>query len=92
MRGRTSRWGRNPKAGICSPSLTSTVSDTSSLLSEDSLTGRLVHTLIGYTDRPNGAQLVVYLLTIAIIVGLMRSQRLRTFAASSARRSSSEIS
>ena len=91
MRGRTSRWGRNPKAGICSPSLTSTVWDTSSLLSEDSLTGRLVHTLIGYTDRPNGAQLVVYLL-IAIIVGLMRSQRLRTFAASSARRSSSEIS
>jgi hypothetical protein len=52
----------------------------------------LVHTLIGYNDRPNGAQLVVYLLTIAIIVGLMRSQRLRTFAASSARRSSSEIS
>ena len=72
--------------------LTSTVWDTSWLLSDGSVIGRLVHTLIGYTDRPNGAQLVVYLLTIAIIVGLMRSQRLRTFAASSAKRSSSEIS
>ena len=72
--------------------LTSTVWDTSWLLSDGSVIGRLVHTLIGYTDRPTGAQLLVYLLTIALIVGLMRSQRLRTFAVSSAKRSSSEIS
>jgi high-affinity iron transporter len=55
--------------------LTFTVWDTSWLLSESGVIGRLVHTLIGYTDRPSGAQLVVYVLTIAIIVGLMRSQR-----------------
>ena len=55
--------------------LTDTVWDTSWLLSDGSVIGRLVHTLIGYTDRPNGAQLVVYLLTVTIIVGLMRSQR-----------------
>ena len=52
--------------------LTSTVWDTSWLLSEDSMVGRLVHTLVGYTDRPDGAQITVYLLTIALIVGLMR--------------------
>jgi len=52
--------------------LTSTVWDTSWLLSDDSLLGRLVHTLVGYTDRPDGAQVAVYLLTIAMIVGLMR--------------------
>jgi high-affinity iron transporter len=52
--------------------LTSTVWDTSWLLSEDSLFGRLVHTLVGYTDRPDGAQVAVYLLTVALIVGLMR--------------------
>jgi high-affinity iron transporter len=64
--------------------LTSTLWDTSWLLSDGSVIGRLVHTLIGYTDRPNGAQLVAYLLTIATIVGLMRSQRSRTLATSGA--------
>jgi high-affinity iron transporter len=52
--------------------LTGTVWDTSWLLSEESVIGRLVHTLIGYTDRPNGAQLVAYLLTLATIVLLMK--------------------
>ena len=55
--------------------LTPTVWDTSWLLSDDSVLGRLLHTLIGYTDRPSGAQLVVYLLTVAVVVGLMRFQR-----------------
>lgn len=52
--------------------LTSTVWNSSWLLPEDSLVGRLLHTLIGYTDRPSGAQLVAYLATVAVIVGLMR--------------------
>jgi high-affinity iron transporter len=52
--------------------LTATVWNTSWLLSDASLLGRLLHTLIGYTDRPSGAQLVVYLLAVVIIVGLMR--------------------
>ena len=55
--------------------LTSTVWDTSWLLPEDSLAGRLLHTLIGYTDRPSAAQLVVYLFTVALILTLMYSQR-----------------
>lgn len=55
--------------------LTSTVWNTSWLLSDDSLIGRLVHTLIGYTAQPNGAQLLIYLVTIAIIVALMRLVR-----------------
>jgi hypothetical protein len=54
------------------------------------MVGRLAHTLIGYTDRPTAAQIVVYLLTIATFVGLMRFQRSRTFAIS-AKRSSAEI-
>ena len=55
--------------------LTATVWDSSWLLPEDSLLGRLVHTLIGYADRPSGAQLVAYVLTVAVIVGLMRWTR-----------------
>jgi high-affinity iron transporter len=46
--------------------------DTSSLLSENSLLGRLLHSLIGYSDSPTGAQLIAYLATIAVIVVLMR--------------------
>jgi len=46
--------------------------DTSGLLSESSLLGRLLHSLIGYSDSPTGAQLIAYLATIAVIVVLMR--------------------
>jgi len=52
--------------------LTSTVWDTSWLLPEDSIVGRLLHTLIGYSDSPNGAQLVVYAATVLAIGVLMR--------------------
>jgi len=52
--------------------LTSTVWDTSWLLSEGSIAGRLLHTLIGYSDAPNGAQLIVYVATILAISVLMR--------------------
>ena len=51
---------------------TTTLWDSSWLLSEDSLLGRLLHTLVGYTDRPDGAELAVYLLTILVMIGLMR--------------------
>jgi high-affinity iron transporter len=57
--------------------LTNTIWDTSWFLSDDSIVGGLVHTLIGYTARPSGAQLIAYLLTITVIVMLMRFQRSR---------------
>jgi high-affinity iron transporter len=60
--------------------LTSTVWDTSWLLKDDSLVGRLLHTLIGYTDQPSAAQLVIYLLVISIILVLMRLVRARNTA------------
>ena len=54
------------------PSLGQTLWDSSFLLSEQSLTGRVLHTLIGYTAQPAGIQLVFYLATLLIIAGLMR--------------------
>jgi len=57
--------------------LQSTLWDTSWLLSQDSIGGRLLHTLIGYSDAPNGAQLIAYLATIAIIMGLTRWEHAR---------------
>ena len=51
--------------------LSATVWNSAWLLSEDSMAGRLLHTLIGYSDAPSGMQLAVYLATIAVITGLM---------------------
>jgi high-affinity iron transporter len=51
--------------------LDSVVWDTGWLLSEDSILGRMLHTLIGYTDQPTQMQLLVYLAVIAITGWLM---------------------
>lgn len=52
--------------------LTSTAWDTSWLLADGGLTGRLLHTLIGYTATPTVMQMTVYLLTVGTILCLMR--------------------
>ena len=53
-------------------SLSNPLWDTSRWLSQDSILGRMLRGLIGYTDSPTGAQLIAYLLTIVVILGLMR--------------------
>jgi high-affinity iron transporter len=54
------------------PALGTGVWDTSFLLAEDSILGRVLHTMIGYTAEPTGIQLVFYLATLLVIGGLMR--------------------
>ena len=54
------------------PPLGDNLWDTSFLLSEDSILGRVLHTLIGYTAQPAGIQVLFYMATIAVIGGLMR--------------------
>jgi high-affinity iron transporter len=54
------------------PPLGSNVWDTSFLLSDQSIAGKVLHTLIGYTAQPAGVQIVFYLATLAIIMTLMR--------------------
>jgi high-affinity iron transporter len=46
--------------------------DTTWLLSEKSIVGRAMHTLIGYTDQPTEMQLLVYLGVLVVTVMLMR--------------------
>jgi high-affinity iron transporter len=53
--------------------LTDTLWNTSWLLPEDGIAGRLLHTLVGYSEAPNGAQLIAYLATIALMIVLMRT-------------------
>ena len=45
---------------------------TSWLLSDSSILGRMLHVLVGYTDKPNGLQLLAYVATLATMVILMR--------------------
>ncbi|WFU19532.1 FTR1 family protein [Bradyrhizobium sp. CB3481] len=52
--------------------LDSVVWDSSWLLSDSSLLGKALHTLIGYTDQPTAMQLVVYLAILAATFVLMR--------------------
>ena len=46
--------------------------NTSWILSDSSLLGRALHTLIGYEDQPTAMQLIAYAATLAVILVLMR--------------------
>jgi high-affinity iron transporter len=52
-----------------------TVWDTSWILSDGSLFGKLMHTLIGYTERPTELQLMAYIATLFAMFLLMRIVR-----------------
>jgi high-affinity iron transporter len=56
-------------------SLDQTVWDTSWFLSEGSIVGRLLHILIGYTERPTAMQLIVYVAILVAMYVLMRIAR-----------------
>ncbi len=47
--------------------------DTSFLLADDSIPGRALHALIGYSARPSGVQLAAYLATLVVLVGASRA-------------------
>jgi len=53
-------------------SLDSVVWDSGWLLSQESIVGRTMHTLIGYTDQPTEMQLLVYVAVLLVTVLLMR--------------------
>ena len=54
------------KAGVVE-FLGATVWDTSGLLSEKSIAGRILHTLVGYSDQPTLLQLLAYVVTLGVI-------------------------
>jgi high-affinity iron transporter len=47
--------------------------DTSAVLADDSLIGRSLHALIGYSARPSGIQLAAYLVTLLVLVVASRA-------------------
>ena len=48
--------------------LSQTAWDTSGILSDKSLFGRVLHTLVGYSDQPSALQVVAYVATLVVIV------------------------
>ncbi|AOJ05429.1 iron permease [Burkholderia mayonis] len=54
------------------PSWGDAVWDTSWLLKESSVVGKMLHTLIGYTARPAGVQIAAYVVTLLVIALLAR--------------------
>jgi high-affinity iron transporter len=56
------------------PPLGSQVWDTSALLSDASIIGATLHTLVGYDARPAGVQILFYVVTAALIATGMRIQ------------------
>jgi high-affinity iron transporter len=60
------------QAGILTM-LSQTAWNTSWILSDTSLIGRVLHTLIGYSDQPSVLQVVVYAATLAVIVALTKT-------------------
>ena len=54
------------QAGLVT-ALSQTAWDTSDFLSDKSLFGRVLHTLIGYSDQPSALQVAVYVVTLVVI-------------------------
>jgi high-affinity iron transporter len=55
------------------PQLGGELWDTSFVLSDYSLVGRFLHTLVGYTAQPSGIQVVFYVAVLIVVGGLMRT-------------------
>jgi high-affinity iron transporter len=57
------------------PPLLTPAWDTSFLLTEDSLLGKILHVLIGYTARPAGSQVLIYFVILVGVLLLTRALR-----------------
>jgi len=57
------------------PTLVDTLWDSSWLLSDDSLLGKTLHVLVGYTAQPSGMQMAFYAATVVLLLSGMRLSR-----------------
>lgn len=68
------------QAGLL-PALGRRVWDSSGVLAQDSWLGMLLHILVGYADHPMGIQVLFYVVTLVVILGLMKVVASRAQAA-----------
>jgi len=70
------------------PVLVTSVWDTSFILSEQSLTGQILHSLIGYTSQPSGIQIIFYVVTILsilLLTNIINRKSLKSHSVNAAR-------
>lgn len=72
--------GFGVQAGVLPP-LASPLWDTSALLTEQSIAGKVLHALTGYVARPAGVQVLAYVSTIALLLVASRLARSRSGSA-----------
>jgi len=65
-------------AGGMIETLHRTLWDTSGILPQDGVIGRLLHTLVGYADRPTELQLIVYVATLVAMMALTKLANIRS--------------
>lgn len=68
------------------PPLKEPLWDSSALLAQDSIVGRVLQVLVGYMDRPSGMQVLFYVATLGTILVLARS-----YGSSSARTATKDV-
>lgn len=54
------------------PQLIHPLWDTSAVVPQKSLIGSVLHTVVGYTDRPSGMQFLCYILTVVCITAMLK--------------------
>lgn len=57
------------------PTLAPQLWDSSDILPESSIAGKILHAMLGYSEQPSGIQLVFYLGTLSLILLLLRLKR-----------------
>jgi high-affinity iron transporter len=57
------------------PALREPIWDTSAVLSESSILGQLLHSMMGYSARPSGMQIIFWVTTFILIWSLMSLTR-----------------
>ncbi len=63
------------------PTLAQQLWDSSALLSENSVVGKILHAMLGYSERPSGIQGIFYVATLFTIMGLLKiTQRKKAVA------------
>ncbi len=62
------------------PTLAPQLWDSSALLSETSILGKILHAMLGYSERPSGIQGVFYVATLLTIMGLLKMTQRKKMA------------
>jgi high-affinity iron transporter len=52
------------------PPLVDTLWNSSSVLSQESILGEVLHVLMGYDDQPSGLQVIVFVVSLALLASL----------------------